>query len=49
LIWLQICHPKLDMNNVIDVCHSKLKRRRKTSTCLTMRWHPLLKRWLKSS
>jgi hypothetical protein len=29
LIWLKICHPKLDLNNVIDVCYSKLKQRRK--------------------
>jgi hypothetical protein len=29
LIWLKICHPKLDLNNVIDVCHSKLKQKRK--------------------
>jgi CII-binding regulator of phage lambda lysogenization HflD len=29
LIWLKICHLKLDLNNVIDVCYSKLKQRRK--------------------
>ena len=29
LIWLKICYPKLDVSNVIDVCYSKLKQRRK--------------------
>ena len=29
LIWLKICHSKLDIGNVIDVCYSKLRQRRK--------------------
>jgi hypothetical protein len=29
LIRLKICYPKLYLNNVIDICHAKLKRRRK--------------------
>jgi hypothetical protein len=29
LIWLKICHSKLDLNKVIDVCYSKLKQRRR--------------------
>ena len=28
LIWLKICYPKLDLSNVIDVCYSKLQRRK---------------------
>ncbi|KAK1604653.1 hypothetical protein QYE76_028326 [Lolium multiflorum] len=28
-IWLKICYLKLDLNIVIDICHSKLKQRRK--------------------
>jgi hypothetical protein len=29
LIWLKICHSKLDLNKFIDVCYSKLKQRRR--------------------
>jgi hypothetical protein len=29
LIWLKICHSKLDLDKVIDVCYSKLKQRRR--------------------
>jgi hypothetical protein len=29
LIWLKICHLKLDLDKVIDVCYSKLKQRRR--------------------
>jgi hypothetical protein len=29
LIVLQICYPKLDMANIVDICHSKLKKRRR--------------------
>ncbi|KAK1610242.1 hypothetical protein QYE76_033915 [Lolium multiflorum] len=29
MIMLQICHPKLDMTNVVEVCHAKLRKRRK--------------------
>jgi hypothetical protein len=29
LIWLKICHSKLDLDKVIDVSYSKLKQRRR--------------------
>jgi hypothetical protein len=29
MIMLQICHPKLDMSNVVDLCHARLKKRRR--------------------
>jgi hypothetical protein len=29
LIMLQICYPKLDMSNVVDLCHAKLRKRRR--------------------
>ena len=29
LIVLQICYPKLDMSNVVDLCHAKLRKRRR--------------------
>jgi hypothetical protein len=29
LIMLQICHPKLDMSNIVDLCHSRLRKRRR--------------------
>ncbi|KAK1684860.1 hypothetical protein QYE76_045708 [Lolium multiflorum] len=29
MIMLQICYPKLDMSNVVDLCHAKLRKRRR--------------------
>jgi hypothetical protein len=29
LIMLQICYPKFDMSNVVDLCHFQLRKRRK--------------------
>jgi hypothetical protein len=29
LIMLQICYPKLDLANLVDNCHSKLRKRRR--------------------
>jgi hypothetical protein len=29
MIMLQICHPKLDMSNTVELCHARLKKRKK--------------------
>ena len=29
LIMLQICYPKLDMSNIVDLCHAKVRKRRR--------------------
>ena len=29
MIMLQICYPKLDMSNVVDLCHERLRKRRR--------------------
>ncbi len=29
MIMLQICYPKLDMSNVVDLCHARLRKRRR--------------------
>jgi hypothetical protein len=29
MIMLQICYPKLDMSNVVDLCHKRLKKRKR--------------------
>ena len=29
LIMLQICYPKLDMANIVDLCHAKVRKRRR--------------------
>jgi hypothetical protein len=29
MIMLQICYPKLDMTNIIEACHVKLRKRRR--------------------
>jgi hypothetical protein len=30
MIMLQICHPKLDMSNTIELCHARLKKRKRS-------------------
>jgi hypothetical protein len=29
MIMLQICYPKLDMSNIVDLCHARLRKRRR--------------------
>ncbi|KAK1678032.1 hypothetical protein QYE76_038880 [Lolium multiflorum] len=29
MIMLQICYPKLDMSNIVEICHAKLRKRKK--------------------
>jgi hypothetical protein len=29
MIMLQICYPKLDMTNIVEVCHAKPRKRRR--------------------
>jgi hypothetical protein len=31
MIMLQICYPMLDMTNIVELCHAKLRKRRKNA------------------
>ncbi|KAK1692138.1 hypothetical protein QYE76_008835 [Lolium multiflorum] len=46
LIWLKICHLKLDIGNVIDVCYSKLKKRRRNIDKLNAEVSPVAEKMI---
>ena len=44
LIWLKICHSKLEFSNIIDICHSKLSKRRRNIDKLNVDVSPVVEK-----
>jgi hypothetical protein len=46
MIMLQICHPKLDMSNTVEICHARLKKQRRNVNRINGEVTPIAKKMI---
>jgi hypothetical protein len=46
LIWLKICHSKLEFGNIINICYSKLSKRRRNIDKLNVEVSPVAEKMI---